>query len=175
MANLIDAKTQTIDEAGFNKLISTLSKLDKIEVPNGRQFVKLTLSQSSKDFKAVKEAFDEEQELAIIKNTTGLIPTVELTLEGNYNIHSIPGFYDEVEQALSSKRAYNLSVASVFELPTATRFKMLLSKALEKKIKELTKDLKLIPSVYVELKFSNVEQTYTDFLDIEAVLSFMQA
>ena len=45
MANLIDAKTQTIDEAGFNKLISTLSKLDKIEVPNGRQFVKLTLSQ----------------------------------------------------------------------------------------------------------------------------------
>ena len=52
---------------------------------------------------------------------------------------------------------------------------MLLSKSLEKKIKELTKDLKLIPSVYVELKFSNVEQTYTDFLDIEAVLSFMQA
>ena len=63
----------------------------------------------------------------------------------------------------------------MFELPTATRFKMLLSKALEKKIKELTKDLKLIPSVYVEMKFSNVEQTYTDFLDIEAVLSFMHA
>ena len=175
MANLIDPKTQTIDEAGFNKLISKLSKLDKIEVPNGRQFVKLTLSQDSKDFKAVKAAFDEEQELAVINNTANLISTVDLTLEGNYNIHSISGFYDEVEQALSSKRQYNLSVSSVFELPTATRFKMLLSKALEKKIKELTKDLKLIPSVYVEMKFSNVEQTYTDFLDIEAVLSFMQA
>lgn len=175
MANLIDPKTQTIDEVGFNKLISALNKIDKIEVPNGRQFIKLTLSQDSKDFKVVKSNFDEEQEQAIIGNNSNLIPTVELTLEGTYNIYSISGFYDEVEQALSSKRLYNLSVGSVFELPSATRFKMLLSKALEKQLKILLKDQKLIPSVYVEMKFSNVEQTYTDFLDIEAILSFMQA
>ena len=174
MASLINVDSLTIDAPTFRALVNKLNSIQKISVPNGRQYIKFSLDESSQNLDSIQEELTAAADESNYRNFIDATPEIDLVMTADYSPTSISGFYEEYRDHKSTRAFTNLCIHDDFELPSAVRFKTLVSKEAEKQLKELLKDFNVLPACCVELRFDNEDNIYSDSLKISLFINLLQ-
>ena len=174
MVSLIDVDAMTINASAFKALTNKLNTIQKISVPNGRQYIKFSLDEDSLDLESIQNELSARVEEASFRHFAEVTPDIDLVMTAEYSPTSISGFYDEYKELKSTRAFSNLCVHDDFDIPSAVRFKTLVSKEAEKQLKELLKDFSVLPACCVELRFDNEENLYCDSIKISLFINLLQ-
>ncbi len=151
----------SLDKDAFNQVRTELeSKLKKIMIPVGRQFINLSFEDKPNYEAAASEVEELEEDY----------PYVTFVMSGLYNIYSISNLYEEFSALISETKhtSYAVQVNPLMGCPAYTRFITLLSTEVEKTLASTKAFInnKWKANCCAEVVFNNEEGDYQDELKI---------
>jgi len=162
MSSLINLDDLSLDRDEFNKVKTAMNGLSNLIVPNGRQYINFKFESEPK-FKDFEDQVNDSEDV---------VPTVTFQLVSEYNLSNISGLFDEWQESQSSVLG-NRIAASIFELPSAVRFTMLLSNEVDKALSVMLKTSNVSIASLVELDFNDEDGSYSDFLKLNLSVNIM--